>query len=299
VAEEEQERQEAEAAEQERVAEEIRKLEEEECQRREVEHRAEVVRQVQAPESPMRVDDGLGDDGDAEEETETKKGKGKETGKGAEKDKNRWMIVGGSRRCNACRKEDTECKINLVEIKKWRKSTENGKVYKKAPPATSCQRCMETRRKPCFLPATAECRRKMEKSGKLTKLTVVPSASSGGKRPLEDVDRGLPLKKKQKKAEEKLLTEEEFRTEVADTLASIAVDATHFARALELQNFLLQQLVEVLGGSGTAFSKLPKEGKLETEDEADESYKADESEEGLEEELREESGEESGEGSEE
>jgi len=157
--EEERERQEAEAAERERVAEEIRKLEEEEHQRREVEHHAEAVRQVQAPESPMRVDDGLGDNRDAEEETETKKGKGKgkEMGKGAEKDKNGWMIVGGSRRCNACQKEDTECKINLVEIEKWRKSTENRKVYKKAPPATSCQRCMETRRKPCILPAMAEC----------------------------------------------------------------------------------------------------------------------------------------------
>ena len=58
AAEEERERQEAEAAERERVAEEIRKLEEEECQRREAEHRAEAVRRVQAPESPVRVDDG-------------------------------------------------------------------------------------------------------------------------------------------------------------------------------------------------------------------------------------------------
>jgi len=60
-----------------------------------------------------------------------------------------------------------------------------------------------------------------------------------------------------------LLTEEEFRTEVADALGSIAVDAARFARAAELQNFLLQQLVEALGGSGTVFGKLPKEGKLE------------------------------------
>ena len=128
----------------------------------------------------------------------------------------------------------------------------------------------------------------MEKSGKLTKPTVGPSASSGGKRPLEDADRGLPPKKKQKKAEENLLTEEEFRTEVVDALGSIAVNAARFARAAELQNFLLQQLVESLGGSGTVFGNLPKEGKLETEDKADESF---ESEEGSE--------EESGEGSEE
>jgi len=179
AAEEEQERQEAEAAERERLAEEIRKLEEEECQRREAEHRAEAVRQVQALESPMRVDDGSGDDGDAEEEAEKK---------GKEKEKDGWEIVGGSGRCKACRKEETACKINLGEIEKWRKSTKKGKVYKKAPPATSCQRCMEVRRKPCILPATEECRRKMEKSGKLTKPTVAPSASSDGKRPLEDTD---------------------------------------------------------------------------------------------------------------
>ena len=88
-----------------------------------------------------------------------------------------------------------------------------------------------------------------------------------------DADRGLLPKKKQKK-KEKMLTEEEFRTEVADTLGAIAVDTARFARAAELQNFLLQQLVVVLGGSGTAFSKLPEEGKLETEDKADKSYKA-------------------------
>jgi len=175
------------------VVEEIRKLEEEERQRREAEHCAEAVRQVQAPESPMRVNDGSGDNGDAEEEME-KKGKGKE--------KDGWEIVGGSGRCKVCRKEETACKINLGEIEKWQKSTEKGKVYKKALPATS-QRCMEVRRKPCILLATEECRRKMEKPGKSMKLTVAPSASSGRKRPLEDADQGLPPKKKQKKAEEK------------------------------------------------------------------------------------------------
>jgi len=111
--EEERERQEAEVAEQERAAEEVRRLEEEERLRWEVEHRVEVVRQVQAPASPMWVDNGsgdrLGDDENAEEETEKKKGKGKETEKGKENEKNRWMIVGGSGRCLACRKEDTEC----------------------------------------------------------------------------------------------------------------------------------------------------------------------------------------------
>jgi len=160
AAEEERERQEAKAAERERAAEEVRRLEEEEHLRREAEHRAEAVRQVQAPASPMRVDngsgDGSGDDEDAEEETEKKKGKGKETEKEKENEKNGWMIVGGSGRCLACRKDDTECRINLVEIEKWQKNTEKGRAYKKAPPTTSCQRCMEIRRKPCILPATED-----------------------------------------------------------------------------------------------------------------------------------------------
>jgi len=90
-----------------------------------------------------------------------------------------------------------------------------------------------------------------------------------------------------------MLTEEEFRTEVADRLGSIVVDAARFARAAELQNFLLQRLVVALEGNGTAYSTLPSEGKLETEDEADGSYKTDVSEEGSEEESGEESGEES------
>ena len=66
------------------------------------------------------------------------------------------MIVGGSGRCSTCQKEDTPCKINLGEIKKWQKKTGKGKVYKKAPPATSCQRCMEVRQKPCILLTTED-----------------------------------------------------------------------------------------------------------------------------------------------
>jgi len=127
------------------------------------------------------------------------------------------------------------------------------------------------------------------------KLSVAPCASSGRKRPLEDADQGLPPKKKQKKAEENLLTEEEFRMEIADMLGLMPADAACFARAAELQNFLLPRLVVALEGKGdgTAYGTLPSEGKLLTEDEAEESYKPDESEEGSEEELGEESEEES------
>jgi len=103
-------------------------------------------------------------------------------------------------------------------------------------------------------------------------------------------------------AEGKLLTEGEFRTEVVDVLDGIEgwlrqqwVEAARLAKATELQNYLLQQLVVALGGGATVFSKLPAEGKLVTENEADGSYKTGESGESSEEG----SGEESGEGSEE
>jgi len=65
---------------------------------------------------------------------------------------------------------------------------------------------------------------------------------------LEDADCGLPPKKKQKAAEEGLLTEGEFRTEVVDALGAIEgrmrqqwVEAARLARATELQNYLLHQ----------------------------------------------------------
>jgi len=72
-------------------------------------------------------------------------------------------------------------------------------------------------------------------------------------------------KKKQKKgAEDKMLTKEEFRMEVADTLDAIEeqlrqqwLEAACLARAAELQNFLLQQLVVALEGNGTPHGKLP------------------------------------------
>ena len=144
------------------------------------------------------------------------------------------------------------------------------------------------------------------KPGKPMKPSVAPSASSGGKRPLEDADCGLPPKKKQKAAEEGLLTEGEFRTEVVDALGAIEgrmrqqwVEAARLARATELQNYLLQQVVVALGGSVTASGKLPEEGKLAMEDEAEGLSWSDESEESSEEESGEESREGSGEGLEE
>jgi len=91
----------------------------------------------------------------------------------------------------------------------------------------------------------------------------------------------------EEKVERKVLTEGEFRTEVVDMLDAIEerlrhqwLEAARLAKATELQNFLLQQLLVALGGSAPAFGKLPAEGKWGTEDEVEESYKLDESEEG-------------------
>jgi len=85
-----------------------------------------------------------------------------------------------------------------------------------------------------------------------------------------------------------MLTEEEFRTEVADSTLGVielrlrqqSVDTARFARAVELQKFLLQRLVVALEGNGLAYGWLPEEEKLEMEDKANGLYKVDESEEG-------------------
>ena len=104
---------------------------------------AEEVRRVQSTSggagttvaSPMQVDD------EKREEREKTKEKKKEEGKeGAA-----WEIVGGSGRCSVCRKEDTECQINLVVIEKWRKDIKAGKKFSKAPTGTSCKRCTSIR----------------------------------------------------------------------------------------------------------------------------------------------------------
>ena len=118
--------------------------------------------------SPMRVNDQL--EGGEGETKEKKKGKGKEG--------IAWEIVGGSGRCNVCRKEDTECRIQLAAIEKWREDIKAGKKFSKAPTGTSCKRCVSIRRKTCLLPAMTECRKKL--GG--TKAKVAPSASSGEKR---------------------------------------------------------------------------------------------------------------------
>ena len=68
------------------------------------------------------------EDKEEEEETKTKKGKEK---------KGRWEIVGGSRRCKACRKEGMPCIINLHQIELWQQRVWEGKKFTKALPDTS------------------------------------------------------------------------------------------------------------------------------------------------------------------
>ena len=144
--------------------------------------RVEAVRRQQASLSQlearaMEVDIAEGGDRvDSAEEAEAEKstkGKGKE-----KKERNGWEIVGGRGRCAACLKEGTACVINLSQIEQWRKKVQEGKKFMKAPADTSCQQCVEVRRKVCMLPATEECQKAIEK-GK--KSTAAPSVGSGGK----------------------------------------------------------------------------------------------------------------------
>jgi len=264
AAEEERERQDAEVW---KLAEELEVL------RRAEAERAEEVRRVQLSSggaggtavSPMRVDDQL-EEGEGETK-EKKKGKGKE---GVA-----WEIVGGSRRCNACRKEDTECRIQLAAIEKWREDIKAGKKFSKAPTGTSCKRCVSIRRKTCLLPATTECQEKL--SG--TKAKVAPSASSGGKRLWTVMEVDLPPRKKRREKLEEGMSEGEFRAAVMDILERI--EGWLRQLAAELGNVLLQRLVSAREGGVAVGGEVPLEGGLETESDAgDSEYGTDKSEEG-------------------
>ena len=78
---------------------------------------------------------------------------------------------------------------------------QKGKKFTKAPLDTSCQQCIKVRRKVCELPASADCRKKIEKVAK-KKTSMVPSMSSGGKRQQVKVEIKLPVRKKTRQAAE-------------------------------------------------------------------------------------------------
>jgi hypothetical protein len=136
-------------------------------------------------------------------------------------EKDGWTIVGGTGRCEACVREDTVCKINLAAIGKWREEMQDGAEFHKNQPGTNCELCATSRKKRCILPATEEMRRALVevvktpvKAGRLavplrgsrasTKSrggSSAPSASSGMKRKMRDLEVELaPVTKKMKTA---------------------------------------------------------------------------------------------------
>jgi len=113
------------------------------------------------------------------------------------------------------------------------------------------------------------------------------------KRQRQMAEEEIKITERQPKVKE--MSEGQFRVEMVKVLGQIdvrlkrqALEAEFFTKATELQNVLLQRLVAVLEGQAAARGSLPDEGKLLTEDEAEESYKPDESEEGSDEESGEE-----------
>jgi hypothetical protein len=273
-------------AEEERLAREMRRQLLEWQRRKDEEVRKMQGASSQVVESPMRVDIG---DGDEEEESEAEKEKEIEKkGKGKAK-KEEWEIVGGAGRCDACRKEDTMCIINLVRIESWRKKLQAGKTFSKAPPETSCRQCVEVRRKVCILPASEDCRLQIVKAVK-KKASAVPSASSGGKRQRVEVEMELPRKKKAKREAEEVdenageISEGRFRAVVVGVLERMEMrmrqqvaEASRHARAAELTNVLLQRMVNKYAEHGD----LPAEGNWETEEEEEDSEYEAEGEEGV------------------
>jgi hypothetical protein len=43
------------------------------------------------------------------------------SGKGKEKEKSAWSLIGGEGRCVSCRKDDARCVVNLDAIERWRR----------------------------------------------------------------------------------------------------------------------------------------------------------------------------------
>jgi hypothetical protein len=142
---------------------------------------------------------------------------------------NGWFQVGGAGRCALCEKDGDECAINLAGIEKWRASFQAGRRYRKAPPQTSCKRCLE-KKKGCDLPATQEMRDALPGGGKdvlpgggsEAAPSLAATASSGRKRRRE-VEVEIPTLRRTKRARPgtPVMTEGEFRKELLTVLKGI------------------------------------------------------------------------------
>jgi len=112
-------------------------------------------------------------DGGKEKEARKEKGKRREE----EKEGLGLVIVGGARRCDACVRENTPCKISLLAIDKWRADVKSGMVFHKNPSGMNCEKGANDRKKRCILPATKEMRDaivEVPKSSKTSSATLKP-----------------------------------------------------------------------------------------------------------------------------
>lgn len=146
-------------------------------------------------------------------------------GEDGREDEEPWATVEGTGRCRLCVKTDSQCRIKLGFVEKWKADVEGGKTFFRNPPGTLCERCHEKKKK-CELPATKWMRERtakgatedmeeteateapvdkgkrkaVEKSGSIT-----PSVASSSKRKLEFAGVELPLPKRRR--EEVLIDE--------------------------------------------------------------------------------------------
>lgn len=167
---------------------------------------------------------------EGEQEEEKKKG-GKAKGKGKEKDD--WSIVGGAGRCGACARENTECKINLPAIEKWREEFQDGVAFNRHPGGTNCELCATVRKKPCALPATEKMRAAMVKLTRGSRSrggSAAPSTTSSSKRKLREVvEVVMPPSKRLRSAS--AMTQEGFWAEVVRLMEANERRAEESSRA--------------------------------------------------------------------
>ena len=133
-----------------------------------------------------------------------------------------WNLVGGAGKCAGCIKEGEDCAINVAAIEKWRTACRSGTVNQRAPPHTSCKRCLE-RKKACELPATKEMRDRMQRMGSEAAPSLAATASSGTKRRRE-VEVEIPVmtrKAKRARRASPAMTDGEFRKGLLTVLREI------------------------------------------------------------------------------
>jgi hypothetical protein len=201
----------------------------------------------------------VSEDGDEEEEEEeeeyvekrTTRGKGKEKEKEVKKTKGGWTKVGGEGRCPPCIREDTECRIDLAAIEKWREDFREGVFFRQHPAATKCERCSLVRKKACPLPATREMREGLPATRGLTVKggrggSVTPSAASSSKRKVREVvEVVMPPKKRLRTTT--AMTQEGFWAEVIRLMEASEARAVESSRAAVEREERLRAAITLVG----------------------------------------------------